>query len=599
MRKNVAGKTATFFLIPFFLLLFFAFPPKAFASGGKAEIKILKEVPSVSASGTWSAQVEIANSSSQEIPAGILEARSSQSPVSSLTAMNLWSTGHMNLSTPVLLAQASTSPIPPGGSQTEQLEGEGSALGSKWGARPLELFFAPSLGGGSVSYSLNSFVTLEGPSSLPSLPLSLVSVNPGPRTADEKEAKKLVQTGNGEPLVPSPETLPKEILAGEKVQVIEDWKAQASFKNASAVEQPAQASLSALEAMGSLATQWEGQGDLPKIFVSTSSLSPSRLEEALALGYGTVMESGAESGTLSLPGGKLTLLAENPLLSSLAGGQASSEWASAEESPAGREARFIAELAAMRGRQAPVIVQVSPASSPFLSALSETGWIRFTTLKQDLSYPWPSSSPAVSDAAPSQSAGTPALLQEVNSIAALSQDSDSASSWRKSVGSQVSYAELCAQSQNGDVEQAGKDALSFMSQALQKAIEISSSKATTVLSESALLPITVKNSLPFPIEAKVRSLASNSQITILPEKSAEVRSGMEGQIDFPVQIHSSINSRVTFWIGEFYHPITKISTQLNSHLTVTRLNVIILIIPAGLFTIFGCIRQMRRKKKNG
>ena len=138
-----------------------------------------------------------------------------------------------------------------------------------------------------------------------------------------------------------------------------------------------------------------------------------------------------------------------------------------------------------------------------------------------------------------------------------------------------------------------------MSQALGRAVQISSSKNVTILSQSALVPVTVKNSLPFPIDADVRSLASNSQITILPEKQAEVGPGMEGQIDFPVRIHSSIKSRLTFWMGEFYHPITKISTQLNSHLTVTRLNVIILIIPAGLLTVFGCVRQMRRKKKNG
>ncbi|MBQ5780112.1 MAG: hypothetical protein IIV98_02595 [Aeriscardovia sp.] len=97
----------------------------------------------------------------------------------------------------------------------------------------------------------------------------------------------------------------------------------------------------------------------------------------------------------------------------------------------------------------------------------------------------------------------------------------------------------------------------------------------------------------------MRSLASNAQITILPEKESQVGSKMESQIDFPVQIHSSIRGAITFWIGGFYHPVTKISTQLNSHLTVTRLNVTILIIPAGLLTLFGCIRQVRRKKKNG
>ncbi|MBR4399744.1 MAG: hypothetical protein IKT06_02285, partial [Aeriscardovia sp.] len=115
----------------------------------------------------------------------------------------------------------------------------------------------------------------------------------------------------------------------------------------------------------------------------------------------------------------------------------------------------------------------------------------------------------------------------------------------------------------------------------------------------ASLPVTVKNLLPFPINARVRSLSSNSQITVLPEKESEVGSEMESQIDFPVRIHSSIHGKITFWMGGFYHPVTKISTQLNSHLTVTRLNVTILIIPAGLLTIFGCIRQVRRKKKNG
>ncbi|MBR6440327.1 MAG: hypothetical protein IKS61_03430, partial [Aeriscardovia sp.] len=61
MKKNVAGKIATLFLIPFFLLLLSALAPKAFASEGKTEIKILKESPAVSPLGTWSAEVEIEN----------------------------------------------------------------------------------------------------------------------------------------------------------------------------------------------------------------------------------------------------------------------------------------------------------------------------------------------------------------------------------------------------------------------------------------------------------------------------------------------------------------------------------------------------------
>ncbi|MBR6440285.1 MAG: hypothetical protein IKS61_03210 [Aeriscardovia sp.] len=504
----------------------------------------------------------------------------------------------MNLSTPVLLAKAATSPIAPGGEEVEDLEGEASKLGAGWGARPLEFFFAPSSGGGEVSYNLNSFVTVEGASGLPPLPLSLVFIDPGPEAADREGAEGLVKTGKGEVLVESPADFPAAILAEEKVQVVEDWRAEESFKNASALEQPAQIPPSALEAMAGLAKQWEGGGSLPKILVSPSSLSSAQLEEGMDLGYGAALEGGGEGETLSLPGGKVTLLASSPLLSSLAEGEASNAWANAEESFAGRQARFTAELAAARGRRAPLIVRVSPASSPILLSLAGSGWIRFTTLKQDLSYPWPAA--AASPPAPAARAGTePSLLQEIRSAAGLSQDPAAAKGWSESVGAKAAYAELCAQSQNEKVKQAGEEAVSLMSRALREAVDISSSKNVTVLSESALLPVTVKNSLPFPIEAKVRSLASNSQITILPEKSAEVGSGMEGQIDFPVQIHSSIKSQVTFWMGEFYHPITKISTQLNSHLTVTRLNVIILIIPAGLLTIFGCIRQMRRKKKNG
>lgn len=598
MKKNVAGKTATFFLIPIFLLLFFAFPPAAFASGGGAEITILKEVPAVLPSGTWSAEVKIENSSSQTLPSGVLQARSSQSPVLSPAAINSWATGHMNLSTPVLVAKAPTFAIAPGGSETEDLEGSASAFGSEWGVRPLEFFFSTSSGQGESGYNLNSFVTLEADSGLPSLPLSLVFADPGPQSADQRGIKELVKTGEGEAFAQSAPDLPSAIAAKEKVQLIEDWRSEQSFKNASAIEQPAQVRLSALESMEGLAEKWQGPGNLPKIFVSASPLSPSQIEEAAQLGYTAVLESGGKGESVSLPEGKATLLASDALLSSLAEGSPSSMWASAEGSGAGREARLVAELAAMRGRSAPVIIQISPSSLPFLSALEGIGWIRFTTLKQDVSYPWPSAAPAQAPSAP-QTSPQPALISKVHSIASLARNPADSEAWSENVGMQAAYAELCAQSQNEKVRQAGSQVLSSMSKELGEAVKISSSKSVTALSESATVPVTVKNSLPFPIEAKVRSLASNSQITILPEKSVAVGSGMEGQIDFPVQIHSSIKSRVTFWMGEFYHPITKISTQLSSHLTVTRLNVIILIIPAGLLTLFGCIRQVRRKKKNG
>ena len=306
---------------------------------------------------------------------------------------------------------------------------------------------------------------------------------------------------------------------------------------------------------------------------------------------------GGRSQTVFLPQGPVTLLSSNPLLSSLAQGIPSSSWAQAEQTEAGREARFVAQLADMRGRKNPVIVQVSFSCLPLLSFLYGQSWISFKTVNEDLSWDWPSYSPS-----PSQTGGQEQIqgsLPIISFLSSLSSDKKTAGEWAKAVESEADYAQLCSYSQNGEVRKAGTQALSYMRSDLNRSLKLSVSNKITVLSESASLPVTIKNSLPFPIKARVRSLASNSQITILPEKESEVGSKMESQIDFPVQIHSSIRGAITFWVGEFYHPVTKISTQLNSHLTVTRLNVTILIIPAGLLTLFGCVRQMRRKKKNG
>lgn len=598
MMKNVAGKMATFSLLSLLLLLFFSFPHEAMASEGKADLSILSESPAVGRRGQWKAEVEITNESGVLLSSGLLEARSSTSPVSSLPTMNLWATGHMNLSTPVLLAEASTPSLQPGSSFKAILEGSGESLGAQWGARPLEFFFASSSNGSQMSCSLNSFVTLTSASTdLPSLPLSLLYVNPGPTKASRKGSQSLIDTGEGKVLLQTQQTFPPSLKSEEKIQIIEDGRADQEFKNASALEQPAQLSISYLGGMQKQVKEWQGDEDLPKILVSSSSLSASQLEEGLSLGYKAALEEGGKSQTISLPEGKLTLLSSSPLLSSLAGGTPSSAWAQAEQTEAGREARFIAQIAAMRGIKSPLIVEASPSSLPILSFLSGEKWINFKTIGEDLAWQWPSSSPSLPQTNTQEPISSP--LPQVSLFSSLSTDAKPAEAWAKAVENEADYAQLCSHSQNNNVRGAGQEALSYMQSDLNRCLNLSVSNKITVLSESVSLPVTIKNSLPFPVKAKVRSLASNAQITILPEKESQVGSKMESQIDFPVQIHSSIRGAITFWIGGFYHPVTKISTQLNSHLTVTRLNVTILIIPAGLLTLFGCIRQVRRKKKNG
>ena len=598
MMKNVAGKMATFSLLFLLLLLFFSFPHEAIASEGKVDLSILSESPAVGRESQWKAEVEITNESGFLLSAGLLEARSSTSPVSSPSTMNLWATGNMNLSTPVLLAQASTPSLEPGSSFKASLEGIGESLGGEWGARPLEFFFASSSNGSQISYSINSFVTLTPASTdLPSLPISLLYIDPGPTEASKKGSQSLIDTGEGKVLLQTRKTFPTSIMSEEKIQIIEDGRTEQEFKDASALEQPAQLSINYLGQMPKQVKEWQGEEDLPKILVSSSPLSSSQLEEGASLGYNAALEEGGKSQTISLPAGKVTLLSSSPLLSALAGGTPSSTWAQAEQTEAGREARFIAQIAAMRGIKDPLIVEASPSSLPILSFLSGEKWIDFKTINEDLAWQWPSSSASPSQSNTQEQISSP--FPQVSLFSSLSTETKTAATWAKAVENEADYAQLCSHSQNDEVRAAGQEALLYMQSDLNRCLNLSVSNEITVLSESASLPVTIKNSLPFPIKAKVRSLASNSQITILPEKESQVASKMESQIDFPVQIHSSIRSRVTFWIGGFYHPVTKISTQLNSHLTVTRLNVTILIIPAGLLTLFGCIRQVRRKKKNG
>ena len=597
MTKNVAGKIATFSLVPLLLLLFLSFPQKAAAASEKVGMKIISESPAVGRGGRWGAEIEIRNESGSPFLPGILEARSSKIPVPSPSAMNSWATGHMNLPTPIVLAQAPTPALAPGSSLKIGLEGSEQSLGSQWGPRALEFFFASSEGGTQISYNLNSFITVVSASSLPPLPLSLVYIDPGPEESDKKGVQNLISTGKGKVFLQNRPSFPPLLAEREKIQVIEDEKAEEEFKNASALEQPAQIALSRLGAMLEQAKEWQSKENLPKILVSSSPIPDSELAEGLSLGYKAALGAADSSRNISLARGKVTFLAFNSLLSALAGGVPSSAWAQAELTGAGRDARFVAQLSAMRGRKGPVIVEVSPSSLPLLSFLSGEGWIDFKTLQQDLSWPWPSVSPPPPKISKQAQIQPPLPLAPL--FSSLSPDGKASEIWANAVEKEAKYAQLCSYSQNKAVRSAGRKALSYMKADLGRCVNLSVSDNITVLSESASLPVTVKNLLPFPINARVRSLSSNSQITVLPEKESEVGSEMESQIDFPVRIHSSIHGKITFWMGGFYHPVTKISTQLNSHLTVTRLNVTILIIPAGLLTIFGCIRQVRRKKKNG
>ncbi|MBT1163029.1 DUF6049 family protein [Bifidobacterium felsineum] len=354
------------------------------------------------------------------------------------------------------------------------------------------------------------------------------------------------------------------------------------------------------------------------------------LTKARAQGYSTVIASASfdneqtdtvHTGTyvVNTTAGDVTVLKEQSELGTLAHGRATSKEATAETSDAGRLARLMAQSAFYQMEQPyttrNLLVTFTRANSSawidqVMSALEQASWLNLT----DLSTMANTDPYHVSDSV-NQSADTPdtsatqtmlnqltasrqGVLRLANSI--LKDHGTESKQWLANLLTVHDGMALRALTGAGpsDSHQRMAQAAQSMSDTLLGSVSITPSEPVSVFSESAKMPITVSNKLPYAVSVKVNSITNSMQIVTSRTNDVVIPAHSEAQVAFTIRVstsgsaiaHVSLADRQSVAFGNTQ------DTTITSVLRISDASGFIIIGFAVLLGLVGLWRQFNRKK---
>ena len=129
-------------------------------------------------------------------------------------------------------------------------------------------------------------------------------------------------------------------------------------------------------------------------------------------------------------------------------------------------------------------------------------------------------------------------------------------------------------------------------------VSIDPSEKITVVSETASMPITVRNSLPFDVDVTVSSVTDSMRIVTSPSEQVRVPAHGEAQATFTIRVATSSSAVATLTLldrGEkaFSNPE---HTTITSSLQISDKSGLIIIALAVVLAIIGFYRQFNRVK---
>ena len=407
------------------------------------------------------------------------------------------------------------------------------------------------------------------------------------------------------------------------------------------------------------AVAWEGE----------YSWNAESLELAKKQGYSTVVsETGDHSAssdvitgrtTVATSEGDVTVLVAEQTLSSLVQGNATDADAQAEQTQAGRLARFVAQTALFQ-MQRPYVNRTLLVSlgknlsqkdaAAILSALESSDWVKQTSLKDLIANATDATNPDVQpDTAASEadftldtvkptseqldevrahlttlSATTSSIERIKNSVlkeSVISQDDTSdenndpqalsRQNAKESASDKVSALEWLAKlhSVHQDLgllsfggTQSVRDSMLSADKTLNtnllNSVSIIPPSRINVFSESAQTPTTVKNQLPFPVSIRIHAATNSNAIGITKVKDVEVGAGSEAQATFDIHVVGMGSATATFTPTDRAGNAfgAAPTTTIYSQLTINDMSGNILIILALILGALGIYRQATRRK---
>ncbi|PWG67069.1 hypothetical protein DF196_00070 [Bifidobacterium callitrichidarum] len=389
--------------------------------------------------------------------------------------------------------------------------------------------------------------------------------------------------------------------------------------------------------------------------------SMDALTKASEQGYSTVIADASfdseqsdtvHTGTyvVNTDAGDVTVLKEQAELGELAQGQPTSKNANGEASDAGRLARLLAQSAFYQMEQPytsrNLLMTFSRDSSAVwidqvMGALEQASWLNLTDLETMAKAEPYSVSDTVNldDSSKSQvSAARTALKQLAGSrgdimrlagaVLKHSVDSDDVSSMDISTldpqalarqdaaataasnGDPTSWvASLLAAhdsmalralsgSQQTDTSQRMTVATRALADTLLGKVSITPSESVSVFSESAKMPVTVSNKLPYAVSVKVNSITDSMQIVTSRTTDIEIPANGEAQVSFTIRVSTSGSTVAHVSLadrnGQAFGNVQ--NTAITSVMRISDMSGFIIIGFAVLLGIVGLWRQFNRKK---
>ncbi|WP_091847974.1 DUF6049 family protein [Bifidobacterium commune] len=133
---------------------------------------------------------------------------------------------------------------------------------------------------------------------------------------------------------------------------------------------------------------------------------------------------------------------------------------------------------------------------------------------------------------------------------------------------------------------------------LMNGVSITPSESITVLSETAKMPVTVKNDHPYPVNIKVSSLTDSMEIVTTRFETLSVPARSEAQTTFDVRVATSGTATAHLTLtdrkGDAFSK--QESTRIASTLRISDMSGLIFIVAAIILGMLGIWRQFNRKK---
>lgn len=371
----------------------------------------------------------------------------------------------------------------------------------------------------------------------------------------------------------------------------------------------------------------------------------SALAEAKSQGYETVIATHgfdtADDGTVHTAvyhvptdNGEVTVLSAQPVLTSLASGDATSNQADAETTVAGRTARFIAQSAFYQMEQPymdrSILVGITPSASAedaegILAALKDAGWLNITSL-DTLQQADPFASdlnavallPSTYDDSLVNTTAVIAALESLhesrsdvtrftsaildtsssNDAAPEPKDTLTAKQWGRCLQQAHDLMAILALDGTDAMRTAMVGAASEFSRTLLDAVTITSSNSINVVSETATMPVTVSNSLPYPVDVKVSSITDSMEIVTSRFASTVVRANGEAQVTLKIRVSTAGTTTAREQLLDRNNQpfSTTKYTTITSALQISDKSGLIFIAVAVVLGLLGLWRQFHRKK---